>query len=208
MAMTRRSWYRIFGIILILGIVAGGGAILWAQYPGGTFTNPGFTTPTSCNASALPDKTIKPLGTWERKVGPLTVTLRFDNDQLHGTINLKRKEGDIKEVFLTFQADYSVTKDYLIYGVVNSLDSKLAGKKKLNFEEITKMEDGLAALEDQPFSMRFRQDGNELILRNLKFHGAEGLDGKTLAIGLGRFTRIGDTTTTIISAKKNVNSQP
>jgi len=211
MAMTRRSWFRVIGIIAVLGLVATvGGAILFAQtYPPGTLA-PVSGNSNSCTIPAttptLAEKSIKPIGIWERKVGPLCVTLRFDDEQLHGTITLRTKEADTKEAIVTFRADYSVTKDYIIYGVVSSIDAKLTGKKKVELEDISKMEDGLSALHEQPFSMRFRQDGHELILRDLKFNPQTGersgdLNGKTMAIGLGRFTRKGEECTKTVNVR-------
>jgi hypothetical protein len=148
--------------------------------------------------------TAKPIGTWERKVGPLAVTLRFDNEQMHGTIAIKTKENEVKEAIVTFRADYSVTKDSILYGVVSTVDARVTGKKKLDAEELTKLEEAMAGFQEQPFSMRFRVDGNELILRDLKFHVKDSadMDGKKMAVGLGRFTRVGEECTTTVSAKK------
>jgi hypothetical protein len=211
MAMTRRSWYRVLGCVAILGVVVCGAALLWSQPPAENSTAPIPVSPRVVRPTepAVP-ATTKPLGTWERKIGPLAVTLRFDNEQMYGTIVIKTKEAEVKEAMVTFRADYSVTKDSLIYGVVTTVDMKVTGKKKVEAEELLKLGETCAAFQDQPFSMRYRVDGNELILRDLKLHvqmeggSSDGLDGKKLAIGMGRFTRkVEETTATTVSSKKH-----
>ncbi len=214
MAMTRRSWYRAGGAIVILGIVATGGAVLWSQSPyKATNSSPSigssYPIPVTCGDSTTRTETTnKPLGTWERKIGPLAVTLRFDNDQLYGTVYMKVKEGDVKDVTVTFRTDYSVTKDSVIYGVVSMADIKIGGKKKQDFDDLGKVLEVMNALQEQPFSMRYRLDGDELILKDLKFQSAKNdnktgdLDGQVLNVGLGLFRRKTETTQAVIAKKK------
>jgi hypothetical protein len=91
---------------------------------------------------------MKPLGKWERKVGKSHVTLIVEEDRLH-VIVLDGKA-------CTVHADYSATKDGIIYGVVTSVES--------DEEE----GDDEKSILDAPFSCRFRIDEGALIIRDLK----------------------------------------
>ena len=217
MALTRRSWYRVGGAVVTLGFVACGAALLWSQQPRpwalpdkdlprvAKPTQAPNASATPASAAAEPSMPQKPLGTWERKVGPLAVTLRFDNDQMHGTVHIKVKDGDFKDCTVTFRADYSVTKDSILYGVVSMADIKFAGKK-MEGDDLGKLLEGVNGLQEQPFSMRYRVDGDEMVLHNLKFHfqrkGGEAQDGSQLNIGLGRFTRKAEATTAVSAKMK------
>jgi hypothetical protein len=68
---------------------------------------------------------------------------------------------------VTFQADYALTKDFLLYGVITKIEhsNHLAIKDKEKLPE-----------EDDTFSFRFRvDDGDELAIRSLKGKGFEQL---------------------------------
>jgi hypothetical protein len=100
---------------------------------------------------------IKPLGKWERKVGKTHVTLGIEDNRLH--INCT---GD-KSV--TLHADYAMTRDGLIYGVVTSIEC--------DDDEET---DISRTLFDAPFSFRFRIDEAALIIHEMKAHDADSKD--------------------------------
>jgi hypothetical protein len=99
----------------------------------------------------------KPLGKWERKIGKTHVTLSIEDNRLH--INCT---GD-KPV--TLHADYAMTRDGLIYGVVTSIEC--------DEDEET---DISRTLFDAPFSFRFRIDEAALIIHDMKAHDADNKD--------------------------------
>jgi len=110
------------------------------------------------SASALnAQEMTKPLGKWERKVGKTRVTLSIEDTRLH--INCS---GD-KSV--TLHADYSMTRDGLIYGVVTSIECDEDEEA-----DITR------TLFDAPFCFRFRIDEAALIIHDMKAHDADSKD--------------------------------
>jgi hypothetical protein len=99
----------------------------------------------------------KPLGKWERKLGKNHLTLIVEDNRLHITY-----AGDKPG---TLHADYAMTRDGLIYGVITSIeceDDEEAGATKTLF--------------DAPFSFRFRIDEGALIIHDAKAHDADGKD--------------------------------
>jgi hypothetical protein len=110
----------------------------------------------------------RPLGKWERKVGKNQVTLVIEENRLHVTVT--------GEKACTMHADYGMTKDQIVYGVITSI-------------EATDEDDSGAEKEmlDAPFSCRFRLDEGALIVRDLKC-GAGG-DMKESLWG-GRFRAV------------------
>jgi hypothetical protein len=111
-----------------------------------------------CTASlsaARAQDTIKPLGKWERKAGKSQVTLIVEENRLHVTF--------IGENPCTLHADYAMTKDGVVYGVVTSI-------------ECDDDEDAVKTMFDAPFSCRYRIDEGALIVRDLKCHETESKD--------------------------------
>lgn len=99
----------------------------------------------------------KPIGRWQRKVGKTTVTLNIDSNRLHIVCT-----GD---KVVTLHADYAITHDGLIYGVVTSIECE-----ENDETEMTK------TLFDAPFSFRFRIDEGALIIHDMKAHDADSKD--------------------------------
>jgi hypothetical protein len=99
----------------------------------------------------------KPLGKWQRKVGKTNVTLNVENNRLHILCT-----GDKA---ITLHADYAMTHDGLIYGVVTSIECDEDDEA-----ETTK------TLFDAPFSFRFRIDEGALIIHDMKAHDADSKD--------------------------------
>jgi hypothetical protein len=125
---------------------------------------------------------IKPLGKWERKVGKTHVTLSIEDNRLHISCT-----GD-KSV--TLHADYAMTRDGLIYGVVTSIEC--------DDDEET---DISRTLFDAPFSFRFRIDEAALIIHDMKAHDADSRDD----MWNGRYKIVQPTTTqTAIMAPSQV----
>jgi RNA polymerase sigma factor (sigma-70 family) len=105
----------------------------------------------------------RPLGTWDREIGPNHITLRFDADHLYGTAMLADKD---KKITFSLDADYSVTRDSVLYGVITGAD--VPGAENLDNGEALAL---AAQLPDQPFSARYRVDGTMLTIKDVKFGG-------------------------------------
>src|SRR5437660_8193804 len=73
----------------------------------------------------------RPLGKWERKVGKNTCALVFEDNRLHIVLT--------GEASGTIHADYAMTRDGTIYGIVTSFD-------------MGEDSDKLAEVMDMPFS--------------------------------------------------------
>src|SRR5262249_15077327 len=89
----------------------------------------------------------KPLGKWERKAGKTTWTLLFEDGRLH----VSASGADSVVV----HADYSVTRDGVVYGVITSVESD---------EDVSRWEE----VHDQPFSFRFRIEEGALIVGHFR----------------------------------------
>jgi hypothetical protein len=110
------------------------------------------------SASALQAQEVtKPLGKWERKLGKNRLTLSIEDNRLHISY-AGNKPG-------TLHADYAMTQDGLIYGVITSIECD-------EDEEV----DAIKTLFDAPFSFRFRIDEGALIIHDAKAHYAEMKD--------------------------------
>jgi RNA polymerase sigma factor (sigma-70 family) len=128
----------------------------------------------------------RPVGQWERRFGPCDITLRIDEDRLHGVIVVAADKGAVETVAI--DADYSVNKEGTMYGVVTGVDYP-----DMRFEgnEVQKAAEAMTLAVDQPFAVRYRVDDNVLTIRDVKFMtGAKDADGlKELAVLLGRYKR-------------------
>jgi hypothetical protein len=126
------------------------------------------------------------VGEWERQVGLFRITLRIEPD--HAVCTVTGMEGG-KSVTYTLHADYSVTRDSVLYGVLTSLDASVAGGEKM--EDLTNSLAGLHELCDAPFSLRIRQDEDLLTLKQLKCGLAKynDADKKELGLLLGTYKR-------------------
>src|SRR5438445_230390 len=64
----------------------------------------------------------RPLGTYEREIedGAIRVTLRFEPDHLFVRATL---DEDGERITIVGEADYGLTKDSILYGVITSLDA-------------------------------------------------------------------------------------
>ncbi len=111
----------------------------------------------------------KPIGKWERKIGKSHVTLIVEDNRLHAAF--------VGEQPCTLHADYSMTKDGVLYGVVTSLE----------YEED---DDSARPFFDAPFSCRFRIDEGALIIRDLKCHEVNSKDD----VWNGRFKAVAPAT--------------
>lgn len=99
-------------------------------------------------------ETTKPLGRWERKIGKNNVTLIIDENRLH-IISTGEKPGAL-------HADYAMTRDGVIFGVVTSIEC----------DEDEEM-DASKTLFDAPFTFRFRIDEGALIIHDAKLYDVD-----------------------------------
>jgi hypothetical protein len=139
-----------------------------------------------CLMTLTPDRGLaqsssaKPVGTWERqtKEGHFLLTIKEDRLQ----IRFEKSN----EAMTTVDADYSVSRDGILFGVV------IFAEKDLGSDE------GSEVKSDLPFCVRYRVDGDELTIRDGKI--SEG-DLDKLA---GRYHR----TEEKVSCVKGVLSKP
>ncbi len=102
----------------------------------------------------------RPIGTWVREVTGSRVVLVIGEDHVSGAIEMNidntRSSG-------TFEADYSLNKESVIFGVLSSVDAGegLPDNSAIEAEEFV----------GEPFAIRFRVDGESLTLKNLAGFG-------------------------------------
>lgn len=89
--------------VLLLGLVLGIGCLVGAQEGRG------------------PAKGDRPIGTWEQTTGDVKITLTVAADRLH----ISAAGKDNKPLWL-IDADYSITKDSILYGIVTSVEEEKA----------------------------------------------------------------------------------
>jgi RNA polymerase sigma factor (sigma-70 family) len=126
----------------------------------------------------------RPIGVWERTVvgkegGSITLTIRVDAQRVTLTQSMTDKGKTIKA---TIEGDYSVSRDYVLYGFVTGIDVS----EGIEPEEAAK---GQAAILDQPFCVRYRLDANALTLRDIKLGGVKDNDQDGLQMLAGRYKK-------------------
>jgi len=109
----------------------------------------------------------RPSGTWVREVNvngtKLKITIVAEKDQL------KVSYGDAKSSsYYMLDCNYAVTTDFVLFGVVNSVDGEPS-------ERAT----------DKPFRFRYRLDGNTLTIKDGSMENCPGIVSKVE----GRYTR-------------------
>jgi RNA polymerase sigma factor (sigma-70 family) len=172
--------------LLVLALV-GLGMGLWSQRPATADTHTRKVSSDDSPAGA-PGKVggrdyepPRPLGDWEHVMGPHRVTLRVEANHISGTCSIGEQNG--KRYAFNGRGDYGLTKDGVLYGVLTDLDCPD------DEDEAADLVDFI----DQPFSCRFRVDGDILIVKDLKFAGVD-LDGNKkkddlIVILQGRYKR-------------------
>jgi RNA polymerase sigma factor (sigma-70 family) len=193
MFLTKVKWAA--GMLLV-GAVLGAGLGLWTYHPATAdaverkkedVPRPAPKEVDDAPAAARAQPAGRLLGTWERDVGPNHITLRIEADHLHGTATLTDKD---RKITLSIDADYSMTRDSVLYGVITGADVPDASADAGELVATT------AQLADQPFSVRLRVDGNTLTIKDVKFAGigfGKGQDNGfgELVILVGRYKRKG-----------------
>jgi RNA polymerase sigma factor (sigma-70 family) len=132
--------------------------------------------PSPKEASKVPEAP-RPIGLWERDIRidneSLHITLRIDANRLH--VSYSGPIGNKDTIKVVVDGDYSVTRDYVLYGVVTGVDiPEVSGKGQGN-----NVADALTygyLLMDHPFSVRYRLDENVLTVKAVNL-GLNGLDG-------------------------------
>jgi RNA polymerase sigma factor (sigma-70 family) len=171
----------------VLLAVLGAGAALWAYRPATAQLPERSREDVSklvardvdeAKAPAKERQVQRPLGHWEREVGPYRVSIRIEPDRLFGTFI--GKENDQKVTWVV-EADYSVTKDSVLYGVITGVENPGNAEAELEVNQFV----------DAPFSAHFRVDDNILTIKNLKFLelNGNGKNGEAGAIIQGRYKK-------------------
>jgi hypothetical protein len=197
--MTRTKLVPVGGVVLLLALVAAAVAARWSEQPApadqARVSN--YQPVTSGSAPAVPQER-RPLGTWERALGPVQVTLTFTDERMDGVISFDIPKHKGKKLRVDFRADYGVTRDSVLYGVVTSAGATVPGKLKVEPEEFLKDHARLeTALLDQPFSMRFRVEDDVLVLKDIRFQvksperedNDRALEDAIRSVGVGRYTK-------------------
>jgi hypothetical protein len=96
-------------------------------------------------SSAAADAVKKPVGTWTKKEGNITITFRITDDGMHVAL---KGEGDQK---FDADTDYGVTKDGVLFGRVNKVEKS----------------GGVGPEEGELFSFHFKVEKDKLTLSDL-----------------------------------------
>lgn len=99
----------------------------------------------------------RPVGTWTREAKPLQVTVTFTESRI--TAKATMTEVGVPCTF-SLDAEFSVTSDGLLYGVVTGVDAD-----KLDVSS------SIQAIAGQPFAARYRVDDGVLLIREVRFLG-------------------------------------
>ena len=127
----------------------------------------------------------KPIGRWERKVGKNHLTLIIENNRLHISSS--------GEKLGALHADYAMTRDGVIYGVVTSIEC----------DEDEEM-DASRTLFDAPFTFRFRIDEGALIIHDAKLYDVDSKEN----LWNGRFKAVRPVTTRAAAVPTSYYSIP
>ena len=115
------------------------------------------------------------LGTWVRSVTPCDgVMLTIEPDRLCCTVTMT-EDGDT--LTMDFRAEYSISKDGILYGLITNAVAK--GSKEMKVETLMKIERSFI---ESPISIRFRVDGDTLTIKDsrwpLREQESSFLDGR------------------------------
>jgi hypothetical protein len=151
-----------------------------------------------------PSRGYRPVGTWEQTSGDTRITLTITPDRLHVAALGK----DNKPLWL-MDADYSVTKDSILFGIVTSTEGEKKAGGAANPEPVVEPVDPpnprarglqpsrtpvakvpqLALNVDDLFSFRFRVDDDILTIKEAK---AKVAGGRGEFVLQGRFKKKAD----------------
>lgn len=154
-------------------------AVVHRIHPGTVVAAP---VPTAPVASVPPGKLT---GTWYREIEGLVLAATFHGDELKLCMTQCENE---TTVCFTLTADYAVTKEGLVHGVVTGVDVdvKRDPKRGEGGTRTGEMAAELQSIVDCPFSFRIKQTSSGIMVSNLKV-AVEGMDKKSVAIVCGMF---------------------
>jgi hypothetical protein len=90
---------------------------------------------------------------------------------------------DGKTLKATLEGDYSVSRDYVLYGFVTGVDMPEGGE---GGDDTGKTQ---AQVLDQPFAVRYRLDADALTIRDVRAGGVSDKDRQELQILAGRYKK-------------------
>jgi RNA polymerase sigma factor (sigma-70 family) len=187
------------GFLVVLALAALGlGVALWATRPAAA--EPGDRKRDDTHRPAVPadapvgkeegrgPEAPRPVGIWERTVaakeGNLTLTLRIDAHRVTLTLTAAQ-QGKTAKVF-TLDGDYSVSRDYVLYGFVTGIDVSEG------VDDPDKVGKEAARFLDQPFAIRYRVEEGALTIRDIKAGGLHDDAGREeLQMLAGRYKKKG-----------------
>jgi hypothetical protein len=133
------------------------------------------------------EKAAKLAGTWVREVEGGTISVTVTGTEMQ----LKLSQCDAStRVDLTLTAEYTVTKEGLVYGVITGVDSQITEDLKPEDSHLLKEFSGgafalvLQGLVDSPFSFRFKSTSVGMMVSNVKV-ASVGDNAKEIALYLG-----------------------
>jgi hypothetical protein len=110
----------------------------------------------------------------------MTLTIRIDAQRATLTQTIS-SQGTTATI--TLQGDYSVSRDYVLYGFVTGID---VSEELGDPDQVSKM----AALAlDQTFAIRYRVDENSLTIRDIKAGGVDDKNRADLQVLAGRYKK-------------------
>ena len=144
--------------------------------------------PSNSNDKGKKEEIQKLVGVWERRMDfqeedkdlrtyyVLTVCVlpdRLSVSAVEGGEQGRKQE----EICSVLEADFSITKDDVLYGVVTSADASTSGKF-CDPQELNEAKRDSLKFINQPFAVRYRVDENVLTITDYKFMGIDVHDRK------------------------------
>jgi RNA polymerase sigma factor (sigma-70 family) len=184
------------GVLVVLAlVVVGVGVALWATRPAtaepverkreeAARPAPPADPPADKEEARAPEAP-RPIGVWERTIqakngASITLTIRIDAHRIRLT---QTGVADGKSMKLGIEGDYSVSRDYVLYGFVTGVDMPEGGE---GGDDSGKTQ---ALVLDQPFAVRYRLDADALTIRDVRAGGISDKDRQELQILAGRYKK-------------------
>ena len=186
MLMKKIKWGA---AVLTAAALVGGGVGLWFRQPAAA-EPPVRTRDVEAVPAARAAESPRPVGTWEREFGSVHMTMRIEADRIYGTCNLPGENG--RKIDILADADYSITKDGVLYGVLTGVDFQGSAWKE-GGNDVKQEFEMMRLLNDMPFSFRYRLDGDALTIKDVKFGDPNKPENEdTTAVLLGRWKKKAD----------------
>lgn len=148
----------------------------------------------SCCAEACCAKIGKLAGTWVRDLDGAVISATFSGDEMKLCLS-QHVEGS--SICVTITADYALTKEGLVHGVITGVDVgcktdpkqvKKGDAKQSMAMELAELSATLQVLTDCPFSFRMKQTSAGIMVSNLKFAvGGNELASKEIGMLCGMY---------------------